>query len=60
MIQEHGQEWLAQVVVAADRIVEAAPFGDLPRIVRTADPAGWPSEAARAGLALFRSLDLPD
>jgi hypothetical protein len=55
----HG-EWLAVVAVAAARIVEAPPLGDLPRIVRRAIPAEWPASPPRAGLALLRSLDLPD
>jgi hypothetical protein len=59
VVQEAGQEWLAEVVVAAAQIIEAPPLDDLPAIVGPADEAAWPSPTPGAGQALLRSLPLP-
>ncbi len=60
VVREQDREWLAEVAVSAARIVEAPSLEGLPRVVRLADPADWPAARARAGLALLRSLDLPE
>ena len=59
VLRDQDREWLAEVTVSADRIVEVPPLDNVPRVVRLADPAEWPATTPRAGLALLRSLDLP-
>jgi hypothetical protein len=59
VVREQDREWLADVAVAAARLVEWPPRDGLTRVVRLANPAEWPAAPTRAGLALLRSLDLP-
>lgn len=56
-----SEPWVGEVVVAPEQLVEAAPLGDRPRILRLADVGERPpARSEGAGLRLLRSLDLPD
>ena len=59
MVRDAAGEWPAEVVVAADRIVEAPDLTDLALVIGPADDVAWPAAPAGAGLDLLRSLDLP-
>jgi hypothetical protein len=60
MVRDGTGEWPAEVVVSADRIVEAPALEGLVLVIGPADDAAWPAAPAGAGLALLRSLNLPD
>lgn len=60
MVRDRAGEWPAEVVVSSDRIVEAPALADLALVIGPADDAAWPAAPSGAGLALLRSLDLPD
>ena len=52
--------WVGEVVIAPEQLVEAAPLGTLPRVLRLASPAERPpARTEGAGLHLLRSLGLP-
>ena len=56
-----SEPWIGEVIVAPEQIVEATPFGDLPRVLRPADATERPAARTEgAGLSVLRSLDLPD
>lgn len=59
LVQEHGAEWLAEVVVAPERLVEWPELASLPTILRRALPAEWPAAAPTDGRRLLESLGLP-
>jgi hypothetical protein len=59
LVQEHGAEWLAEVVVAPERLVEWPELAPLPTVIRRALPAEWPATAPTDGRRLLESLGLP-
>jgi hypothetical protein len=59
LIQEHGAECLAEVVVAPERLVEWPDLAPLPTVVRRALPTEWPAIASTDGRRLLESLGLP-
>jgi hypothetical protein len=59
LVREGGAEWLAEVVVAPERLVEWPDLTPLPTVVRRALPAEWPEAAPTDGRRLLESLGLP-
>lgn len=59
LIQENGAEWLAEVVVAPERLVEWPDLAPLPTVIRRALPTEWPAVAPTDGRRLLESLGLP-
>jgi hypothetical protein len=57
---EDGSEWLGEVTVAPERLLEwPDDLGALPVVSRRAGPAEWPDRAPTAGRRLLESLALP-
>ena len=62
VVREGDSEWLGEVVVPSQQVLESLPLADLPYIVRLVTEAdSWPGVPDRAGRALLESLGLaPD
>jgi hypothetical protein len=62
VVRAAGAEWLGEVVVPSQQVLESLPLADLPYIVRLVTEAdSWPGVPDRAGRALLESLGLaPD
>jgi hypothetical protein len=58
-VVEHGREWLGEVVVPPDRLVEWPELTDLPVVARRATDAEWPDPPVTDGRRLLDTLGLP-
>ena len=58
-VREGDAEWLGEVMVPPERLVEWPALGRLPEIARRATDAEWPSAPATDGRRLLASLGLP-
>lgn len=59
VVSNGAGEWLGEVVVAPERLLESPPLTGLPSIVRLArEGDGWPEAPDRAGRTLLDSLAL--
>lgn len=58
-VREDDGEWLGEVVVPPERVVEWSELTDLPVIARRATDAEWPAPPVTAGRRLLDSLGLP-
>jgi hypothetical protein len=59
VVRERDREWLGEVVVPPDRLVEWPEQDGLPIVVRRASAAEWPVDPAQDGTRLLESLALP-
>jgi hypothetical protein len=57
--REDGGEWLAEVVVPAESLVEWPALTDLPVVTRRVAAAEWPGIQVTDGRRLLESLALP-
>jgi hypothetical protein len=59
VVVEHGREWLGEVVVPPERLVEWPELTDLPVVARRATDAEWPDAPVTDGRRLLDTLGLP-
>jgi hypothetical protein len=59
VVVEHDREWLGEVVVPPERLVEWPELTDLPVVARRATDAEWPDVPVTDGRRLLDSLGLP-
>jgi hypothetical protein len=58
-VREGAHEWLGEVMVPSERLVEWPALDGLPVVTRRATAAEWPAEPATDGRRLLESLGLP-